>query len=55
MDDLDYLQEEMERTPPIMFRAITQDRCKSCLIPMASHLLEGGLCIECDIPEFKEE
>lgn len=27
---------------------LTQDRCKVCLIPMESHLLEGGLCIDCD-------
>jgi hypothetical protein len=34
-----------------MVRAIPQDRCKMCLIPMASHLLEGGLCIDCDMKE----
>jgi hypothetical protein len=49
MDELDYLQESMERTPPVTFRATIQDRCRICLIPMASHLLEDGLCIDCDM------
>ena len=49
MDDLDYLQESIEKCPPVTFRAIPQERCKGCLIPMESHLLEGGLCIDCDM------
>jgi len=49
MDELDYLQEINERVPPSMFRAIPQDRCKACLFPMAPHLLENGLCIDCDM------
>ena len=49
MDELDRLQEITERCPPALFRAIPRDRCKVCLIPMASHLLEGGLCIDCDM------
>ena len=55
MDQLDYLQESIERTPPIMFRAITQDRCKVCLTPMESQHLEKGLCLECDMSELRKE
>jgi hypothetical protein len=47
MDDLDRLQEDMERIPPITFRAMPQDQCRVCLTTMASHLLEEGLCIDC--------
>jgi hypothetical protein len=55
MDDLDYLQENMERTPPVIFRAIPREQCKKCLTPMESQHLEGGLCIDCDIPELRKE
>jgi hypothetical protein len=34
-----------------MVRAIIQDRCKCCLVAMEPHLLEGGLCIDCDMKE----
>jgi hypothetical protein len=37
-----------------MVRAIIQDRCKGCNVPMASHLLEDGLCIDCDMPEVSQ-
>lgn len=49
MDDLDLYHESLERVPPVLIRAIPQEFCRKCLTPMASHLLEDGLCIDCDL------
>ena len=55
MDELDRLQEITERCPPVLFRAIPQDRCKRCLTVMDSQHLEKELYIDCDIPEIRRE
>jgi hypothetical protein len=45
MDDVDRAQEY--ELP--MFRATLKDKCLKCGVTYESHLLEKGICIDCDI------
>ena len=48
MDIVDIAQKtEIDRA--VMFRGVSAERCLQCGITFKPHLLEGGLCFDCDM------